>query len=84
MGIIKWTKAGAEMAFPPSCRKAISKAYEEYVLTVGNLDERVFLGEDAEEEIGTLSRSLSAGSGAEPAERVQVKNILQQHLDKVS
>ncbi|XP_008150558.2 retinoblastoma-like protein 2 isoform X1 [Eptesicus fuscus] len=62
--------------------KAISKAYEEYVLTVGNLDERVFLGEDAEEEIGTLSRALSAWAGAEPAERVQAKNILQQHLDK--
>lgn len=44
----------------------------------------MFLGEDPEEEIGTLARSLSAGSGAEPAERVPMKNILQQHLDKVS
>lgn len=62
--------------------KAINKAYDEYVLTVGNLDERVFLGEDAEEEMGTLSRSLGAGPGAEPAEKVPMKNILQQHLDK--
>ncbi|XP_017197714.1 retinoblastoma-like protein 2 isoform X2 [Oryctolagus cuniculus] len=62
--------------------KAINKAYEEYVLSVGNLDERVFLGEDAEEEIGTLSRCLNAGSGTETAERVQMKNILQQHFDK--
>ncbi|XP_059524041.1 retinoblastoma-like protein 2 isoform X3 [Myotis daubentonii] len=62
--------------------KAINKAYEEYVLTVGNLDERVFLGEDAEEEMGALSRSLGAGPGTEPAERVPMKNILQQHLDK--
>uniref|UniRef100_A0A670JTT2 RB transcriptional corepressor like 1 n=1 Tax=Podarcis muralis TaxID=64176 RepID=A0A670JTT2_PODMU len=33
--------------------KALNKEYEEYVLTEGDFDERVFLGEDAEEEIGT-------------------------------
>ena len=38
--------------FPHS--KAVNKAYEEYVLAAGNLDERIFLGEDAEEEVGTL------------------------------
>ncbi|KAM5296819.1 retinoblastoma-like protein 2 isoform 1-T4 [Glossophaga mutica] len=62
--------------------KAISKAYEEYVLSVGNLDERIFLGEDAEEEIGTLCRCLTVGSGAETTERAQMKSILQQHYDK--
>lgn len=68
--------------FPHS--KAVNKAYEEYVLAAGNLDERIFLGEDAEEEVGTLSRCLNAASGTESTERTQVKDILQQHLDKVS
>ncbi|KAH0512455.1 Retinoblastoma-like protein 2 [Microtus ochrogaster] len=62
--------------------KAVNKAYEEYVLAAGNLDERIFLGEDAEEEVGTLSRCLNAASGPESAERMQAKDILQQHLDK--
>lgn len=63
--------------------KAVNKAYEEYVLATGSLDERIFLGEDAEEEVGTLSRCVSAASGTESAERTQMRDILQQHLDKV-
>lgn len=62
--------------------KAVNKAYEEYVLATGSLDERIFLGEDAEEEVGTLSRCVSAASGTESAERTQMRDILQQHLDK--
>ena len=33
--------------------KSIRKEYEAYVLSIGEYDERVFLGEDAEEDIGT-------------------------------
>lgn len=51
---------------------------------MGNLDERIFLGEDADEEIGTLTRCLNTPSGVETAERVQVKHNLQQHFDRVS
>ncbi|XP_038662651.1 retinoblastoma-like protein 2 [Scyliorhinus canicula] len=61
--------------------KAINKAYDEYVLTVGNIDERIFLGDDADEEIGTPNRFLSNMSNAETAERMQVEHNLQQHFD---
>ncbi|XP_063168728.1 retinoblastoma-like protein 2 isoform X2 [Candoia aspera] len=62
--------------------KAINKAYEEYILSVGNLDERIFLGEDADEEIGTLRRCLSTASEMETAERVQMKYNLQEHFER--
>uniref|UniRef100_A0A4W3JIT8 RB transcriptional corepressor like 2 n=1 Tax=Callorhinchus milii TaxID=7868 RepID=A0A4W3JIT8_CALMI len=71
------------LLFPPSCfSKAINKAYEEYVLTVGNLDERIFLGDDADEEIGTSHRCLSSMSNTETVERLQVKHNLQHHFQK--
>ncbi|XP_055504409.1 retinoblastoma-like protein 2 isoform X1 [Leucoraja erinacea] len=61
--------------------KAINKAYEEYVLTAGSIDERSFLEDDAGEEIGTPNRYLSSMSNVQTAERMQVQHNLQQHFD---
>ncbi|NXF09140.1 RBL1 protein, partial [Smithornis capensis] len=61
--------------------KALNKEYEEYVLTVGDFDERVFLGADAEEEIGT--RKFPADVPVEKtAARAPVECHLQQHFEK--
>lgn len=57
------------------CSKAINREYEEYVLTVGDFDERVFLGADADEEIGTPRKIVQ-----EPPASQQ----LQQHVEKVN
>ncbi|KAM5138330.1 retinoblastoma-like protein 2 [Mantella aurantiaca] len=62
--------------------KAINKAYEAFVLSVGHLDERVFL-EDAEDEIGSVGRCLNPDLGAESVERAQVSYHLQQHFDRM-
>lgn len=59
--------------------KAINKEYEEHVLNVGDFDERIFLGENANEEIGTPAKP-SLGI-TELAERMrEVKGNLQQHM----
>ncbi|XP_032560917.1 retinoblastoma-like protein 1 isoform X2 [Chiroxiphia lanceolata] len=61
--------------------KALNKEYEEYVLTVGDFDERVFLGADAEEEIGT--RKFPADALVEKtAARAPTECHLQQHFEK--
>ncbi|XP_060087005.1 retinoblastoma-like protein 1 [Heteronotia binoei] len=61
--------------------KALNKEYEEYVLTVGDFDERVFLGADAEEEIGTPQKFHTEVSGGKIT-RIHVECHLQQHFEK--
>ncbi|XP_068768342.1 retinoblastoma-like protein 1 isoform X12 [Struthio camelus] len=62
--------------------KALNKEYEEYVLTVGDFDERVFLGADAEEEIGTPRKFPADMPVGKPAARAHVECHLQQHFEK--
>uniref|UniRef100_G3WX03 RB transcriptional corepressor like 1 n=1 Tax=Sarcophilus harrisii TaxID=9305 RepID=G3WX03_SARHA len=62
--------------------KAVNKEYEEYVLTVGDFDERVFLGADAEEEIGSPQKFTSDTPTGKLIARVHVEYNLQQHFAK--
>lgn len=63
--------------------KALNREYEEYVLTVGDFDERVFLGADADEEIGTPNKMTPKPPSSQLSTQMQVENNLQQHFEKV-
>ena len=43
--------------------KSIRKEYEAYVLSIGEYDERVFLGDDADEDIGTPAKNMPVSTG---------------------
>ncbi|KAM7124984.1 retinoblastoma-like protein 1 isoform 2-T2 [Molossus nigricans] len=62
--------------------KAVNKEYEEYVLTVGDFDERIFLGADAEEEIGTPRKFAGDTPLGKLTAQTNVECNLQQHFEK--
>lgn len=66
------------------CSKAINNKYETYVLNIGDFDERIFVGEDAQVEIGTPAKGSLIPAGAEPSERLNVGRNLLQNYDDVS
>ncbi|KAM7150635.1 retinoblastoma-like protein 1 isoform 3-T8 [Macrochelys suwanniensis] len=62
--------------------KALNKEYEEYVLSMGDFDERVFLGADAEEEIGTPRKFAADMPVGKTTTRAHVECHLQQQFEK--
>lgn len=58
--------------------KAVNREYEEFVLTVGDFDERVFLDAHADEEIGTPRKKVPGALGGPGSGQKQL-----QHMERV-
>ena len=63
--------------------RTVNTECEEYVLTVGDFDERIFLGADAEEEIGTPRKFPGDGPLGKLTAQANVECNLQHHFEKV-
>lgn len=63
--------------------KAVNKVYEEFVLSVGDFDERIFLGEDSHNDIGTPTKIISQTGMGDFTERLQAKRNLQSQINSV-
>uniref|UniRef100_A0A4W4E040 Retinoblastoma-like 1 (p107) n=1 Tax=Electrophorus electricus TaxID=8005 RepID=A0A4W4E040_ELEEL len=88
-GLVVEAKGIKEHYFKPYIRRLFEKKVRKclllflsYVLTVGDFDERVFLGADADEEIGTPRKVATELPSGHLSARMQVENSLQQHFEK--
>eukprot|EP00118_Oscarella_pearsei_P028309 m.1847 g.1847 ORF g.1847 m.1847 type:complete len:955 (+) comp7962_c0_seq1:163-3027(+) len=63
--------------------KAVSQEYEQFVLSKGEFDEHIFLGENSQQEIGTPSKTSIAQNTPFEA-RSKVSRNLARHFEKVS